>query len=515
MSRVKWFAIVAVLGFFVSGLLSGSASGQVSAMEITFPANGAAELEVPFTVSGRLDPSLDWVADEAGAPYYSVDLGSDHGAAGPLVWDADGNFTILIDVPVPAYGGFSGKRIDISVDGSHLVDGAWVDEQASHRADLSRDQVDTIAPTYMWNLPAERPLPSRFTLAGGFLDARLDYGYIEITDAEGSLLASNYTNEDGVFAIDFDVFEWAAENAAPVVSPVTFEVYAVDKSNRELHEFLTIAVEDVDPPVASFVLDTHPGADVAFTGYPFEMTGSVDAPIALDEATFSLTNSHGRSVDFGDLTVDADDNWVVLLDPTAADLAPEDAQVEVRLHATDVWGRVVNESFIILLPDGPTCAGLPVTVDWSAGERPTDGDDVIMGTASRDRIRAGDGNDVICGLEGGDVIFGERGRDLIFSGRGRDRVRAGIGADEVHAGPGNDRVKLGGGDDTAYGVGGDDTIHGFGGNDWIHGGGGADLLYGGDGNDVLHGGSGVNGGSGDAGTDQCALPFSSCEELAR
>ena len=61
-----------------------------------------------------------------------------------------------------------------------------------------------------------------------------------------------------------------------------------------------------------------------------------------------------------------------------------------------------------------------MTVDFSLGESPTPGADVIRGTAGDDVIIALEGNDIICGLQGDDLILAGPGDDAVFAGGGAD-----------------------------------------------------------------------------------------------
>jgi Ca2+-binding RTX toxin-like protein len=158
------------------------------------------------------------------------------------------------------------------------------------------------------------------------------------------------------------------------------------------------------------------------------------------------------------------------------------------------------------------CNGLVVTVNLAAGDVPTAGDDVILGTAGVDVINAGDGNDTICAGAGNDRVQGQNGDDTIFGGgdndvlagnAGNDMLHGQGGADSIFGGSGNDTITgafgndlLGGGSDT-------DTITGDQGNDTITGGSGNDgLISGGDGNDAVNGGGDDdNNVNGDAGND--------------
>ena len=61
----------------------------------------------------------------------------------------------------------------------------------------------------------------------------------------------------------------------------------------------------------------------------------------------------------------------------------------------DVIGA--GESYVVFGIAPAQCNGLFVTTDISAGDVPTSGDDVILGTPTADIINALDGNDTICG----------------------------------------------------------------------------------------------------------------------
>lgn len=143
-----------------------------------------------------------------------------------------------------------------------------------------------------------------------------------------------------------------------------------------------------------------------------------------------------------------------------------------------------------------TCGGLPVTVDIGAGDEPTAGNDVILGTLGDDAIGGGDGDDVICGRGGNDSLWGQGGNDWIVGEGGDDKIRGGDGNDVLLGGPGGDDLGGGRGDDYVAGESGADTkVRGGTGDDLVAGdqgddelvagNGGEDEVYGGAGNDML------------------------------
>lgn len=175
-------------------------------------------------------------------------------------------------------------------------------------------------------------------------------------------------------------------------------------------------------------------------------------------------------------------------------------------------------------PDPPLfCNDLEVTVDLAKGEVPTEGDDVIRGTAGNDVINALGGNDTICSLQGDDTVIAGDGFDKVFAGNGNDTLIGnagndlligGSGNDAIAGGNGNDRIQGGDGNDILQGGNGLDRIAGGNGNDTIRGGAhddvlfgnlGRDALFGDGGDDVLRGGAWIDTFDGGPGTDGCTL----------
>ena len=109
---------------------------------------------------------------------------------------------------------------------------------------------------------------------------------------------------------------------------------------------------------------------------------------------------------------------------------------------------------------GATCDGVAATIVVTSSSP-----HVVHGTAHRDVIdiknaghvvRAGRGNDVICGSSGHDVIFG---------GAGNDEINGGAGDDDIQGDEGDDQLNGDSGDDTVQGDQGDDEVDGGQGSD--------------------------------------------------
>lgn len=72
--------------------------------------------------------------------------------------------------------------------------------------------------------------------------------------------------------------------------------------------------------------------------------------------------------------------------------------------------------------------------------KPTKGNDKIVGTKGNDRINGGAGNDKLDGGAGRDTLGGGTGNDVLGGGAGNDKLNPGTGKDTVNAGAGNDAI---------------------------------------------------------------------------
>jgi Ca2+-binding RTX toxin-like protein len=129
------------------------------------------------------------------------------------------------------------------------------------------------------------------------------------------------------------------------------------------------------------------------------------------------------------------------------------------------------------------------------------GNDVIRGTARRDRINGESGNDRIFGLGGNDVLIGGLGNDRLIGGSGNDFLNGAAGNDIILGGTGRDNLVGSSGDDRLTGGSDSDVLNGGAGRDRIDGQSGNDTIRGGAGNDILIGGTGNDRIDGEAGND--------------
>ena len=183
-------------------------------------------------------------------------------------------------------------------------------------------------------------------------------------------------------------------------------------------------------------------------------------------------------------------------------------EVESGLRTSSIFVRARNGIDYPRVACAPTpiCLGLPVTINLAAGESPTSGDDVILGTNGVDLISGGDGNDTICGLEGDDTIAGGPGDDHVDAGPGNDTVLGLSGADHLIGGSGNDALIGSDGPDVLFGNHGLDLLAGGSGDDELDGGDERDRLFALDGDDVVNGGQGDDLALGGEGHDSMTDP---------
>jgi serralysin len=78
---------------------------------------------------------------------------------------------------------------------------------------------------------------------------------------------------------------------------------------------------------------------------------------------------------------------------------------------------------------------------------PTEGDDVLTGTAGDDTIDGLGGNDAVFGQAGSDTLFGNEGNDTLYGNSGSDFLDGGNGNDILNGGLGNDTIGGGSGED--------------------------------------------------------------------
>ncbi|MEA5519782.1 glycerophosphodiester phosphodiesterase family protein [Limnoraphis robusta Tam1] len=113
---------------------------------------------------------------------------------------------------------------------------------------------------------------------------------------------------------------------------------------------------------------------------------------------------------------------------------------------------------------------------------PTDGDDILAGSANSDIIAGLLGNDVINGGDGDDILRGDlNSRSPGGSIGGNDTISGGLGNDQIGGKGGNDLLFGDEGDDLIWGDDGDDIIRGGLGNDTLTG----DDFSGGQGSDTF------------------------------
>ncbi len=176
------------------------------------------------------------------------------------------------------------------------------------------------------------------------------------------------------------------------------------------------------------------------------------------------------------------------------------------------YGWFANQEFPFLAFDNSELAVAVEVADCfgspSTGS-PTNGDDVLIGTADPDAINALRGDDKVCSLESADNIAGGADDDQMDGGDGGDTIHAGDGHDTVSGADGDDAVSGGPNADDLSGDGDNDTLNGNKGHDDIDGGAGDDTLIGNEGQDTLDGGPGTDTCTGGPGVDT----FINCEVI--
>jgi hypothetical protein len=136
---------------------------------------------------------------------------------------------------------------------------------------------------------------------------------------------------------------------------------------------------------------------------------------------------------------------------------------------------------------------------------------VMLGTARRDLLRGGPGNDNIIGYEKPDCVFGQGDSDMVDGRRGDDWVRGDDGIDVVQGGLADDLVQGGKAGDGVEGGGGADSLHGGPGPDIIAGNQGRDLIVDTKGHNEIDCGPGVD----KVVTNRQSKVWANCEHITR
>lgn len=254
-------------------------------------------------------------------------------------------------------------------------------------------------------------------------------------------------------------------------------------------------------------------------------------------------DAHEVTCSFGeDVLIAVEDlDDVVVLDEVSDSLH---WQLAAGTGSDTITGCPTCNAIVLAGPGDDTVEGFgPWPLGWIDGES---GNDVLTGTAGKNRLMGGTGNDTLVGLGGNDSFYPGPGDDDIQGGAGSGDtikfgpypaphpivadlsagVATGMGTDTISgvenlegtwrgdrlSGDANANHLTGGpGPDVIIGRGGGDVLLGGGisficcsGNDRLYGGMGRDRLRGSGGNDFLRGGPGVDRLYGGAGRDHMA-----------
>ena len=217
--------------------------------------------------------------------------------------------------------------------------------------------------------------------------------------------------------------------------------------------------------------------------------------IDIGEVEFGINPMLGTEVD-DVITITRIDGELTLVNNGIHYAAPR----EILIEAKDG-----NDQIVIDLAEED--ADLKITIIGG------DGNDIIWGGATAERIMGAWGDDIINGRGGRDTIYGNDGNDSIRGGGSSDLLDGGAGYDTLRGDAGNDNICGGTNPDRLRGSDGNDRLEGGGGRDLIAGEAGEDSLFGGTGEDVLDGGSGADLLRGGRDFDNVYLSDADCDDF--
>ena len=241
----------------------------------------------------------------------------------------------------------------------------------------------------------------------------------------------------------------------------------------------------VDPVADAPVVTVHDVTAEAGQPVPLDIAAALTDTDGSEVLSLTLSGlpegsqlSAGTANPDGSFTLGADDLSHLLLTP------PEGATGDLELTVVAVATELANGD------TATTSADFTVTLP-AASHEPTDGPDVLTGTAGADVIDGLAGNDTISGLGGDDTLIGGDGHDVLLGGAGNDLLDGGSGNNTLDGGAGDDSLTAGNGDNLIHDTQGDNTVFAGAGNNHIVTGGGNDYV------EVMFGDNVIDTGGGD------------------
>ena len=141
-----------------------------------------------------------------------------------------------------------------------------------------------------------------------------------------------------------------------------------------------------------------------------------------------------------------------------------DQSYSIVIKVEDGPGLFAQQTLVVNVTD--VAEGDPNDFDDKVGTNtPTQGSDILVGTAGNDTIGALNGDDTVYGKAGNDTLSGNNDNDLIYGGSGNDNINGNNGLDQLFGGSGNDTIVGGGENDLIVGGQDTDTLQGQGGTD--------------------------------------------------
>lgn len=213
----------------------------------------------------------------------------------------------------------------------------------------------------------------------------------------------------------------------------TFDTFVNLQSGRITREGIRGEVDGVERFIGSNKRDTLVSGDFNFT---FE-GGSGDDRVIWGGVSGSFFGGDAIGT-----TVNVDEIRLGVAQSAFANLAVGRATVDgTKLTTVGFEHVTVDASAGAVIVADVTSS----TVETGAGDdriRLGDGDDVVVSGAGSDRVRVEDGDDSVDGGDGDDILTGGSGDKSVNAGAGDDFVRLGAGTHMVFGGVGDDTIRL-------------------------------------------------------------------------
>ena len=368
--RLKLVVLLALFGGLLAAL-SGSATAQQQPFTLDAPAEDVTHLSFPLTLSGTVDPTLDWSDHEDDGLRFFVDV-VPWFATGPIEFDEDGNWSVTIthEMMDNPDGFYDWHEVLVEVGGVY-GENQYAGENREYR--LAPEQLYGYEPMIDSPLPGstwDGPITITGAVPEGVNAGQLTWEFESLPESQNSEFGRTQIDADGNFSVVVD--PWA--NPEVMWNQTQMRVgVRIDGAgpamnewrNYDLWDEVLIEMEgdfDTDPPTATWnAPDGETDVQLPFRLEAFITNEEYDPSVRL---RYSDGDDGHVTHDLVVLPTGTPNEWRVTanMDPVAiAGLAGEN--IELTLEMWDVFfqSSEITANFSVDVDSSPGPRSLEIT----------------------------------------------------------------------------------------------------------------------------------------------------------